>query len=145
MPQLPVALAVMKAWGFTFKTVAFTWVKRTKHGKLAWGMGSWSRANPEMVLLGVRGKPRRVDKGVHSVVEAEVREHSRKPDEVRHRIERLMGDGRRVELFAREKAEGWDVWGNEVEDSFEFPTAASRLARLADARGPRSPGDVPEV
>jgi N6-adenosine-specific RNA methylase IME4 len=147
MPQLLVAVDVMKAWGFTYKTVAFVWVKRTKHGKLAWGMGNWTRANPEMVLLGVRGKPKRVSRSVLSVVEAERREHSRKPDEVRQQIVRLMGpEVDYVELFARPPVpEGWDVWGNEVECSFEFPTAASRLAVLKNAGSPQGSGNVPEV
>ena len=136
MPQVEVALSVLRAWGFTYKTVAFTWIKRTKNWKLAWGMGSWTRANPEMVLLGVKGKPKRIGKGVHSVVEAKVREHSRKPDEVRGRIVELVGDVPRVELFAREKTEGWSVWGDEVENDFEFRSGAdlsralvSRIAR----------------
>lgn len=124
MPQLDVAMSVLKAWGFEFKTVAFTWVKRTTHWKLAWGMGSWTRANPEIVLLGVKGKPKRVSKGVHSIVEARVREHSRKPDQVRERIVELMGDVPRVELFAREKDSGWDSWGDEVENDFEFKSGS---------------------
>ena len=121
MPQLDLALQVMKNWGFTYRTVAFTWIKRTKNDKLHWGMGNWTRANPEVVLLGVKGNPKRVDKGVHSVVEAKVRQHSQKPDEVRERIVKLMGDLYRVELFARERVEGWDAWGHGVDDNdFEF-------------------------
>jgi len=131
MPQLPIALKVMKSWGFTYKTVAFTWVKRTKKNwKLAWGMGNWTRANPEIVLLGTRGKPKRVGKGVHSVVESAVRKHSQKPDEVRDRIVELMGDVPRVELFARERVESWDSWGNEVECDFEFPTGKERITSV---------------
>jgi site-specific DNA-methyltransferase (adenine-specific) len=119
MPQLPVALEVMKAWNFEYKTVAFTWIKRTKHNKLACGMGSWSRANPEIVLLGTRGRPKRLSASVHSVVEAPLREHSRKPDEVRERIVTLLGDIPRCELFARPpKPDGWDVWGDEIESTF---------------------------
>lgn len=126
-PRLPLALETMRAWGFEYKTIAFTWVKRTKHGRWAWGMGNWTRANPEHVLLGVRGRPQRVDRGVHSIVEAQVREHSRKPDEVRAQIVRLLGDVSRVELFARERVPGWDAWGNEVESNFDFPSGASML------------------
>lgn len=129
-PRMPLALAAMRNWGFEYKTIAFTWIKRTKNDKLHWGMGNWTRANPEHVLLGVRGNPKRVDKGIHSVVEAKVREHSRKPDEVRDLIVRLMGDVPRVELFAREKVEGWDSWGLEVESDFEFPGAADMLSVL---------------
>ena len=77
-------------------------------------MGRWTRANPELCLLATKGKPKRVNAGVHSIVDARIREHSRKPDEVRERIVQLCGDLPRIELFARQKTEGWDVWGNEV-------------------------------
>jgi N6-adenosine-specific RNA methylase IME4 len=83
--------------------------------KLFWGMGNWTRSNTEVCLLGVRGKPRRLSAGVHSVVQAPLRAHSQKPDEVRERIVALLGDVPRLELFARDRAPGWDAWGNEVE------------------------------
>ncbi len=65
--------------------------------------------------MAVKGHPKRVDAGVHQVVYAPIREHSRKPDEVRNRIMRLCGDMLRIELFARERVEGWDCWGLEVD------------------------------
>ncbi len=114
-PKLDEALALMGAWGFAYKTMAFTWVKRTKNDKLFWGMGRWTRANPEIVILGTRGKPKRVSAGVHSVVEAPIGVHSVKPDEVRQRIVTLAGDVPRIELFARVEVDGWDAWGNEPE------------------------------
>ena len=115
-PRLPDALDVIKSWEFTYKTNAFTWVKKNKIAdSLFWGMGFWTRANSEICLLATKGKPKRVDKGVHSVVEKPIEKHSKKPDEVRNRIVTLMGNLPRIELFAREKTEGWDVWGNEVE------------------------------
>ena len=77
-------------------------------------MGRWTRANAELCLLATKGKPKRIDAGVHSIVDARIREHSRKPDEVRERIIKLCGDLPRIELFARQETEGWDVWGNEV-------------------------------
>lgn len=128
MPMLPEAMSVMRSWGFQYKTVAFTWIKRTVNDKLFWGMGNWTRSNPEVVLLGVRGKPWRVSKAVHSVVEAKVREHSRKPDIVRERIVELFGDVPRLEMFARPPvAAGWDAHGNEIEDGVEIP-----VVRLSD-------------
>lgn len=119
-PLLPVALDVLRAWGFTFKTVAFTWVKVTKAGKRAFGMGNWTRSNPEVVLLGVRGKIRRQSAAVPNLTEALRGRHSEKPDLVRQRIVQLMGDLPRVELFARIKAPGWSAWGNEVESDIQL-------------------------
>ena len=112
---LPEGLRVIDAWGFQFKTVAFVWAKRTAKGLPFWGMGHWTRSGAELCLLATRGKPVRVGKNVHQVVESVVREHSRKPDEVRDRIVQLLGDLPRLELFAREQAPGgWVAWGDEV-------------------------------
>jgi N6-adenosine-specific RNA methylase IME4 len=111
-PLLPDALELIRAWGFTYKTVAFVWVKRGQSGKLAWGMGSWTRANAEMVLLATRGRPKRFDAGVHQVVEAPLGSHSSKPEEVQDRIEMLFApDVRRLELFARRKRALWTCTG----------------------------------
>jgi len=135
MPMIPEAIKVISAWGFSYKTVALTWIKRTKNWKLFWGMGSFSRANPEVCLLGVRGKPKRMSKSVHSVVEARVREHSRKPDEVRERIVELMGDVSRLEMFAREKVEGWSVWGDEVDSDVDIvPLKGADFIRFVNTR-----------
>ena len=112
--QLQDALDVVSAWGFTFKTVGFTWTKETKHGKDHFGVGMWTRKNPEICLLATKGKPKRVSAGVRQLQRHKVREHSRKPDEIRDRIVTLCGDVPRIELFARQRAEGWDAWGNEV-------------------------------
>lgn len=78
------------------------------------GMGNYTRANAEICLLGIKGNIKRVDSSVHSVVISPVERHSKKPDEVRKRIVRLVGDIPRIELFAREEKDGWDCWGNEV-------------------------------
>jgi N6-adenosine-specific RNA methylase IME4 len=115
-PQLPAALRVIKAWGFRYKTAAFVWLKTNrKAGTWFFGMGFWTRSNAEVCLLATRGHPKRRHKGIHQFIISPVREHSRKPDEARGRIEALMGDVPRIELFARERAPGWDAWGNEVE------------------------------
>lgn len=114
-PCLEEALELIKKWGFTYKTVAFTWVKRNKKSdSWFWGLGHWTRSNPEICLLATKGNPKRIDKSVHSVVDSRIEKHSKKPDEVRERIVKLMGDLPRIELFARQESEGWDVWGNEV-------------------------------
>ena len=94
MPFLEEAFAVMRAWGFEYKTCAFTWVKQNKKADtLFWGMGNWTRANAELCLLGVRGKPKRKDAGVHSVIISHIEEHSKKPSEIRDRICKLFGCG----------------------------------------------------
>jgi N6-adenosine-specific RNA methylase IME4 len=112
--MLPQALSVMDAWGFSFKTVAFTWAKRTPTDT-TWhiGLGFWTRQNSEHCLLGTRGKPKRVHRDVRELVIAPRRQHSRKPDEVAAGIERLV-IGPYLELFARERRAGWAAWGNEI-------------------------------
>ena len=113
----------MEAWGFQYKTAAFVWGKKNrKAGTNFWGMGAYTRANAEVVLLGVKPKTKARQavkrQDVHQIVEAPVGRHSAKPDEVRQRIVDLCGDVPRVELFAREKPDGWDVWGDEVASDF---------------------------
>jgi N6-adenosine-specific RNA methylase IME4 len=121
-PSLPAALHVIEAWGFTYKTCAFTWAKMTKTGS-GWftGMGFWTRSNAELCLLATRGHPKRVSKSVRQLVVAPVRRHSEKPDAVRDRIVDLMGDVPRIELFARQRTEGWSTWGDEIECDVEIP------------------------
>ena len=120
-PMLREAWSVMDAWGFTFKTVAFVWVKLNRQvDTLFTGMGYWTRANAEICLLATRGHPKRQARNVHQVIISHVEKHSKKPDEARRRIELLMGDVARVELFARQHPPGWDVWGNEVDSTFDL-------------------------
>lgn len=120
-PNLEEAFEVLKAWGFKYKTVAFTWVKQNrKSDKLFTGMGYWTRANAEVCLLATRGHPKRINANVRQVILSHVEEHSKKPDEARDRIVQLMGDLPRVELFARQSTEGLDVWGNEIESTIKL-------------------------
>lgn len=114
--MLPVALTVMESWGFKYKTVGFVWVKKNKIAdSLFTGMGFWTRSNAEICLLGVKGKPLpRISHSVKQIILTSRREHSQKPLEARERIVELLGDRPRVELFAREKVDGWDAWGNEI-------------------------------
>ena len=115
MPKLNECFDVISGWGFEYKTCAFTWVKKNKKSdSWFWGMGRWTRANAEICLLATKGKPKRLDAGVHSVIDSPIRAHSQKPDETRERIVRLLGDVPRIELFARQRHEGWDAWGNEI-------------------------------
>lgn len=123
-PMLREAWGVIDAWGFKYKSVAFVWVKQNrKSPTLFWGMGYWTRANAELCIIATKGSPKRYSQRVHQVIISPVEEHSKKPDEARKRIVELMGDVPRVELFARQKSPGWDVWGNEAPDSIEFPGA----------------------
>lgn len=108
------AIELARAWGFSYKTRAFTWLKLTSRGNRQIGMGYWTRKETELCLLFTRGTPRRVGKGVREVIEAPRREHSRKPDEQYARIEALVA-GPYLEMFARQQWPGWDVWGNETD------------------------------
>ena len=121
IPLLEDCFSVIKAWGFKYKTVGFVWIKQNRKAKsLFWGMGHWTRANAEFCIIATRGHPKRVSAAVHQVIVSRIEEHSKKPDEARNRILKLMGDIPRIELFARQKTDGWDVWGNEVECDIEL-------------------------
>jgi len=140
-PLLQEGLNVVKSWGFTLKTCAFVWVKtnkRTDPKQAAffpvdsfdkfWGMGGWTRSNAEICLLGTKGKPKRLDKGIHQVLYEPIREHSRKPDCVREKIVKLCGDLPRLEMFSRTQTPGWDIWGNQS-DKFK-PTMPDQPKNL---------------
>lgn len=115
-PCLIEGIELISAWGFTYKTVAFTWVKQNKKSDgIFTGMGYYTRSNAEYCLLATKGKVlERKSHDVSSVVLSHIEQHSKKPDEVRNRIVNLFGNLPRIELFARERASGWDCWGNEV-------------------------------
>ncbi len=108
VPLLPEALEVMKAWGYKYKTM-LTWRKI-----MSLGMGFWFRGQTEHLLLGVRGKVKAFRIQKPNFVQSKVGPHSQKPIEFRSLID-MTGLSPKIELFARKKTEGWDVWGNEVE------------------------------
>jgi len=116
---IPDAIEVMTSWGFKYKTVAFIWQKKEKSGKQTCYMGQWTMKNCELVLLGTKGKMTQFLKSrkVRQLQEAERERtiHSRKPQIIRDRIVEMFGDLPRIELFARQRTPGWDVWGNEVD------------------------------
>lgn len=139
-PMFPNACILMESWGYTYKTIAFTWIKTNKNniqnsmksgepvmlctfvnyeGNIItqgdfMGMGNHTRSNAEYVILGVRGKGlKRISASVRSTVISPIREHSQKPDEVRERLEMLYGDVPRLEMFARVRTSNWDYHGNE--------------------------------
>jgi len=113
-PFLEKAFTLIERWGFKYKTVAFTWAKTNKKSPGFFkGLGYWTRANPEMCLLCTFRNPKRVDRNVDQLIVSKLREHSRKPDEIYSRIEKLV-KGPYIELFARNTRKGWDSWGNQV-------------------------------
>lgn len=132
-PKMQEGLDTIEAWGFQYKTCGFVWVKtnkRTKTDQLSflpcdsfdsfWGMGRWTRSNAEICLIATKGKPKRLNADVHQVIYSPIGKHSRKPKETRDKILRLCGDLPRVELFARQKTDGWDTWGNELENDIKL-------------------------
>ena len=112
-PKIQDGLELIKAWGFTYSTKLFTWVKTNSNGTIFMGMGRNTRANDEFVLLGRKGSIPRLDAGIRSVELLPVKHHSAKPNVFRDKIISLYGDLPRIELFARTKVHGWDVWGND--------------------------------
>tara|TARA_R110002153_G_scaffold114382_4_gene257062 strand:- start:264 stop:695 length:432 start_codon:yes stop_codon:yes gene_type:complete len=116
-PLLNKQIEVINDWGFTYKTVGFYWIKENKNkiNSTYWkGTGYWTRCNPEICLLATKGKPKRVGFNVDKLVFAERDKHSKKPNIIRNKIVELCGDLSRIELFARQKTDGWDCWGNEI-------------------------------
>ena len=113
-------MKLINDWGFNYKTCAFAWLKADQYRLFAlqedvrMGLGYWTRANSEVCLLATRGKPKRRSRDVRQGIIEPLREHSRKPDCVHERIERLVA-GPYLELFARQKRTGWDCWGNQTD------------------------------
>lgn len=141
--HVELAMEVVKAWGFTYKTVGFYWAKQNQDRKTFFaGTGHWTRANPEhvfeaylddeqeveRVFLNTIGRPKRLMKDVRRLLIAPRREHSRKPDEIYPAIERLV-DGPYCELFARHHRPGWSSWGKEA-SKFDGPFWQDDLAEV---------------
>jgi N6-adenosine-specific RNA methylase IME4 len=133
-PILEQSLRLLPLWGFEYKTCGFCWVKGHA-GQIEMfrddldphmSLGYWTRSNSEVCLLATRGKPKRINADVKQAIIEPRREHSRKPDCVHTRIERLV-EGPYCELFARQRRPGWDVWGNET-DKFQ-PVASHKTDR----------------
>jgi N6-adenosine-specific RNA methylase IME4 len=120
-PMLKEALEVIEAWGFKYKTIAFQWIKQNPK-KLTpfYGLGRWTRGNSEPCLLATKGKPKRISASVFQLIEYPRSRHSKKPPCTRDKIIQLVGNLPRIELFARQKTGGWDVWGNEVKSDIDF-------------------------
>ncbi len=109
-PHLDQAIELMRAWGFSYKTIAFVW------DKVRVNPGYYTMSQCEICIVGKRGKiptPRGA-RNVRQFLSQERGAHSAKPEEVRKRIEEMFPHHRRIEIFARETAQWWDSWGNEV-------------------------------
>jgi N6-adenosine-specific RNA methylase IME4 len=129
-PRLELAMELIGAYGFVFCTVGFLWVKTDpQSGTVFHGPGFYTKANSEPCLLARRGRAMKpaVD-DVSRVILSPRREHSRKPEAARSRIDRMYPTARKVELFAREAPAGWTTFGNQAEAS-----PFGRQARLFDA------------
>ena len=116
---------VIPSWGFEYKTIGFVWAKKNKQGKQVSFMGAYTKKSGcELCLIATKGKDahKLVKKhNINSFIEYPRQEHSKKPSLIRESIEELCGkELNKIELFAREKHEGWDVFGNEVESDIQL-------------------------
>lgn len=112
-PFVPEALLIMSHWGFDYKTGG-AWRKRTRNGKDGFGTGHIFRSACEPYIVGTVGKPRWWSKSVRNLIDSPLREHSRKPPEIRKDIKALLPHVPAVEIFTREPWPGNDVWGDEA-------------------------------
>ncbi len=121
-PRLEQCFKVIKAWDFRYYGLGFNWIKMNKKNifSLFWGMGYYTRQNSEICLIGMKGRIKPLVRNIHSVIQHPIMEHSKKPPIIRDKIIKVIGDLPRIELFARQKTDGWDVWGNEVEKDIEL-------------------------
>ena len=109
-------IEVIESWGYEYKTIAFNWIKHYESGKRCVNFSPYTLKSWEVCLLGTKGKTGdiMISNNIQGYVNAIRTEHSKKPNEVRNKINKLVGNKSKIELFAREKSDGWDVWGNEV-------------------------------
>jgi|ERR1035437_3617608 site-specific DNA-methyltransferase (adenine-specific) len=119
-PKIQEALDVMKAWGFEYKTVGFTWIKKNKNGGNFFGVGWYTKSNAEVCLIGTKGKAPKISNSISQIIETVRERHSKKPAIVRQKIVEFCGDIPRIELFARQKTKGWDIWGNEIKSDISI-------------------------
>lgn len=116
-PHLPLALELMKAWGFEYKTVAFVWDKQRVNP------GYYTMSQCEICIVGKRGRiptPRGA-RNVKQFLSEQRGVHSKKPDEIRNRIVTMFPSQKKLEMFSRDRVDGWDAFGNQVENSIQIP------------------------
>ncbi len=120
--HLKQGIEVMESWGFKYKTVAFVWLKKYNTGTRVYNFAPWTLKSTELCLLGTKGRMSKYKtcNNIKALVEADRTTHSKKPQEIRDRISELFANSLRIEIFAREKTKGWDVWGNEVKNDIKL-------------------------
>lgn len=120
--HLKEGIEVLELWGFTYKTIGFNWIKKYNNGKTCVNFAPWTLKSWEICLIGIKGSMGKYKKvnNVRGLLEEERTLHSKKPEEARNRIVELFGDLPKLELFAREKINGWDCWGDEIDSDIEI-------------------------
>lgn len=115
-PLLKEGIEVMESWGFEYKTCGFNWIKLDKKGKPFFGIGHYTKSNSELCLIGIRGKGLMIlDNKISQIIMTEKDKHSKKPEVIPKLITKLVGDKKlKLELFAREKRQGWIVYGDQI-------------------------------
>lgn len=118
MPRLDFWIELMKHWGFKYKTVAFNWIKTNKDWSYRINPWYYTASNSEMVIIWIKGKNWGLFKPaktmINQIIAEPIKEHSRKPLEVKHRIEQMYPELNKIELFARESTEWWNHWWNQI-------------------------------
>ncbi len=117
-PHLDQGLELMTTWGFKYATVAFVWDKQVPNP------GFYTLSQAELCLVGKHGKipqPRGI-RNARQFLSKKRTKHSEKPVEIQERIELMFPTQKKLELFARKSREGWDAFGNEVENSIPLET-----------------------
>jgi len=114
--HLKEGIEVLESWGFKYKTIGFNWIKKYKTGSFCVNFAPWTLKSWEICLIGIRGTmgKYKISNSVKGLLIELRTTHSKKPDETRKRIEKLFGDLPKIELFARQTADGWDSWGDEI-------------------------------
>lgn len=138
-PHLAQGIELGTAWGFQYRTVAFVW------DKMVHNPGQYTLSYCELCLIFKRGRiPRpRGARNIQQLVRVRRGKHSEKPVEVRSRIEAMFPEQERIELFARTRPAGWDVWGLDARPTYESPQDNGSGASSEDGRLEGSPaGDA---
>ena len=116
-PHLPQAIELMEAWDFKYVTIAFVWDKQKVNP------GYYTMSQVEICIVGKRGKipTQRGTRNERQFLSEKRTIHSKKPDEIRNRIHRMFPTQKKLEMFARQASPGFDVFGNQVDETILIP------------------------